>query len=94
MSPSSAQAQDELQERQKDIGTCSRLGNDQLTDQRPESLAGEVYKLTREDAKVALETAGEVWLTIPFEAHSSPFVTASVSHKRSRQFARQCPRLM
>ncbi|KAK3700530.1 hypothetical protein LTR37_015931 [Vermiconidia calcicola] len=69
-------------------------GSEQILDTG--SLTGKVYELTVEDAKSAIlrQTAGRVWLTVPFKTQSSPFVTFEVIHKLSRQVAQQRPRMM
>lgn len=56
-----------------------------------------MYKLTVRDALNAAmisQDVGEVLLTVPYDTHSMPFVTITISREASDQYAAQRPQIM
>ena len=62
-----------------------------------DSLTGDVYNLTTQDAETVAKSDqiwGQIWLTIPYNQGSPPFITISISRFLSFQFARRRAQIM
>ncbi|KAI9749078.1 MAG: hypothetical protein M4579_007013 [Chaenotheca gracillima] len=72
-------------------------GGKTAREQRTGSLTGEVYGLTAQDARaiaMSNQDQGAIWLTVPFEMGSKPFITIPISRDTSRQYAAKRQRIM
>ena len=62
-----------------------------------DSLTGDVYNLTTQDAETVAKSDqiwGQIWLTIPYNHGSPPFITITISRFLSFQFARRRAQIM
>lgn len=62
-----------------------------------DSLTGDVYNLTPQDAETVAKSDqiwGQIWLTIPYNQGSPPFITISITRFLSFQFARRRAQIM
>jgi len=82
------------------IGKSPRLPvtcNQSVAHSSLDSLTGDVYNLTTQDAETVAKSDqiwGQIWLTIPYNQGSPPFITISISRFLSYQFARRRAQIM